>query len=498
MPITPSRARRVTLRAALALAAPAALAAPPAAAAAAPAPTVQVTLTTAGLGRALTRMPDLRLSRTAPSGRLISVEDGARGQRIRGFGAAMTNTSAWLIEDKLSPATRAALMKALFGPTGIGLRFLRVPMGASDFTATGTPYSYDDVPAGQTDPGLAGFSIAVDDAFVLPALQQAVALDPSLFVLANPWSPPAWMKSNDALSNLGGAGRWDPSAAGPLAAYFVAFLRAYARAGIHVQALTPQNEPGQGSIYPGMNMSEPEEAAFVDGDLVPALDAAGLHPEIYGYDWGWPANQIAYAHVLARSAAARNLAGIATHCYRGNPTAVAALHREAPQLEEIVDECSPGLAPAPTAEVAIASMRNWASTLALWNVALDPRGGPVQPPNYGCPRCTGVVTVDERSHGVTYTPDYYELGQLSKFVLPGAVRLGSNHFVSYVRPTKHRSMATAGLDDAAFQNPDGSHVVVAYNNSSAPIPFAVQDGGWYFGYRLPARATATFVWKARP
>jgi glucosylceramidase len=385
-------------------------------------------------------------------------------------------------------------MNALFGTSGIHLNFLRVPMGASDFTSGRRPWSYDDMPAGQSDPGLAHFSIAHDTPFTIPALQQALSINPGLFVVANPWSPPGWMKTNDAMSNVSNAGELKPSGARPLAAYFVKFLQAYAAVGIHVNAVTPQNEPGQASTYPGMNMSEPEEAAFVHNDLAPALKAAQLDTKIYGYDWGWPSHQIRLAYTLARSRVAGDLAGISTHCYRGNPTTIATLHAEAARLDEIVAECSPGIQPAPTSEVAIASMRNWASALALWNLALDPRGGPVQAPNLACPHCTGIVTIDERTHRVTYTRDYYQLGQLSKFVLPGAVRLGSNHFVSYVRPTKHRSMATRGLDDVAFENPDGSRVLVAYNSSSAPIPFAVEDRGRSFAYTLPGGATGTFIW----
>jgi glucosylceramidase len=407
----------------------------------------------------------------------------------------MTDTSAWLIWDILSPATRAGLMQALFGTGGIHLSFLRVPMGASDFTAEGQPWSYDDLPAGQSDPGLAHFSIAHDAAYILPALQQAVSVDPGMFVLANPWSPPGWMKTNDAMGNPDNAGSLKGSAAPSLADYFVRFLQAYAAAGIHVGAVTPQNEPGQSSIYPGLNMSEAQEATFVRDYLAPALRKAGLDAAIYGYDWGWPPRQIRFARALARSRAAGDLAGLATHCYIGSPAEIAALHAEAPHLDEIVDECSPGLMPAPTAEVAIASMRNWASALALWNLALDPKGGPVQPPNTACRRCTGVVTVDEATHAVTFTRAYYQLGQLSKFVLPGAIRLGSNHFVSYVRPTAHRSMVTAGLDDVAFANPDDSRVLVAYNTSRAPIAFSVKDGGRYFSYTLAPAATATFIWR---
>ena len=457
-------------------------------------PNVEVVLTSAHLGQALTRMPDLTFSSIDPGGPIIHVDEQSSFQTIKGFGGAMTDTSAWLIYDELSPATRAGLMNALFGTGGIHLSFLRVPMGASDFTSARKPYSYDDMPPGRSDPGLGHFSISHDTRFTIPALQQALSINPGMFVLANPWSPPGWMKTNGQMGNPDGKGYLKQSSYAPLARYFVKFLRAYSSAGIHVNAVTPQNEPGQSSIYPGMTLSEPSEAAFVEHDLAPALRAAKLDTKIYGYDWGWSPSQIRYGYKLARSAAARDLAGISTHCYRGDPTTMSTLHREAPDLDEIVAECSPGIMPASTSEVEISSMRNWASALALWNLALDPSGGPVEPPNLACPHCTGIVTVDPATGTVALTRDYYELGQLSEFVLPGAVRIGSNNFVSYVQPTKSRSLATRGLDDVAFQNPDGSRVLVAYNNSPAPIAFGVQDDGRYFSYVLGARATGTFVW----
>jgi O-glycosyl hydrolase len=455
---------------------------------------VEVVITSAHLSEALTRMPDLTWSSSDPGGPVIRVDEGARFQTVKGFGGAMTDTSSWLIGDMLSPSTRTTLMNALFGPAGINLSFLRVPMGASDFTSGGKPFSYDDLRPGRTDASLAHFSIRHDARFTIPALQQALSINPALFLLANPWSPPGWMKSNDALSNPGDTARLKPSSLRPLAQYFVRFLQAYSALGIHVNAVTPQNEPGQATSYPGMSMSEPTEAAFVLGYLVPELRAAKLDAKVYGYDWGWSAPQIRYASALAKSAAARELTGVSTHCYRGNPTAISALHAEAPRLDEIVAECSPGIMPDSTSEVAIGSLRSWASALALWNLALDPAGGPVQPPNNACPHCTGIVTIDEATHQVKFTRDYYQLGQISKFVLPGAVRIGSNHFVTYVHPTKHRRMATPGLDDVAFQNPDGSRALVAYNGSSAPIAFAVENDGQYFSSTLGPKATGTFVW----
>ena len=149
------------------------------------------------------------------------------------------------------------------------------------------------------------------------------------------------------------------------------------------------------------------------------------------------------------------------------------------------------------AEAMIGSFRAWASAVGLWNLALDPAGGPVQQPNRGCPRCTGIVAVDEQTHAVTYGLNYYQLGQVSKFVSPGAVRIASNSFVSNFRTPTGVYGATPGLDDVAFRNPDGSIALVADNSSGSRLRFVVAADGRSFRYALPPRTTATFVWRLR-
>ncbi len=297
-------------------------------------------------------------------------------------------------------------MAQLFGRTGLHLGFLRVPMGASDFSAQGVPYTYDDMPAGQTDPTLANFSIAHDRAYILPALRAALAENPRTLLLASPWSAPGWMKDSGVLSNPADLiGTLQPSAYAPLAAYFVKFLQAYRAAGVPIWAVTPQNEPGQNTTYPGMNLTEAGEAAFVTQDLAPALRSAHLPTRIYGYDNSWYGGGMGFAYALALGPAARDLAGIATHCYFGTAAEISGLHRVAPGLDQVVSECSPGSGLAfTTSQLEIAATRNWASAVTLWNLALDPAGGPVQPPNYGCRGCTGVVTVDPVAHTVTPDP----------------------------------------------------------------------------------------------
>lgn len=470
-----------------------------------------VTQTNANLSQALTTLPPLRFKLGSPPRRVrvITIHDTQRFQTMQGFGAAMTDTSAWLIWDKLTPRRRSSLMRKLFapGPSGIGISYVRVPIGASDFTQGRTPYSYDDLPSGQSDPTLANFSIAHDTAYILPVLRAMRSIDPRVTTLASEWSPPPWMKANGSFGNPGPpSGSLLPVDYPVLAQYFVRFLSAYAAAGVPIQAITPQNEPEQLTNSAGMDFTESQEARFIGSDLIPALNAAHLRPAILGYDFEWscrnsptavPCDPRYPAELAADPHVGAELAGIAWHCYAGNVDAMSSLHARAPRLAEVLSECtSGGYTPGPPAQLEIAAARNWAKAVVLWNLALDPRGGPVQPPNFGCPGCTGLVKVDERTRQYRPGRDYYQLGQASRYVRPGAVRIGSNTFVTdrntYLKT--RGGYTSPGLDDVAFLDPNGTRVLLAYNSSRSPIRFAVRWRGSYFTYSLAPQAMATFRW----
>jgi glucosylceramidase len=457
------------------------LASAPSAAAARRATVVQ---TTANLHDALTIQAPQAFTRTrAPGSTVIRVDAGIRYQKIDGFGGAMTDSSAWLLYDELAPAWRAPTMNALFGPDGLRLNFVRIPMAASDYTVSATPYSYDDQPSGQTDPTLADFSIAHDEAYIIPALKEALAVNPGIFTLASPWTAPPWMKANDGYGNVNLSGSVLPQDYPALASYFVKFIQAYQAQGVPIDAITPMNEPNAQSGFPGSFLTPADDATFLPQYLVPALDAAGLGPAIFGDD----DTQLADAQALLSGPAAPALGGIAFHCYDGMGQ-MSALHAEYPAEDIIMDECSPGIIPYATAEVPIDATRNWASAVQLWNLALDTSGGPYGT-MWGCAGCTGVVTVNRRSGTPRFGLNYYQYGQTTRYVQPGAVRIFSTRLVS------DRYGVTAGVDDVAFVNPDGSKVLVAYNNRARAATLAVRWRGRYLNWTLPGRGTVTLIWR---
>jgi glucosylceramidase len=467
---------------------------------------VQVVQTDVGFSQELSTQAGRALSTLVPQGLpVIDVNPQLRYQQFTGVGAALTDSSAWLIYDEPSPTSRLALLQALFGAAGtqnslglpaIHLNFLRVGIGSPGAMTEGQPYSYDDNPPGGSDPRLNSFSIAPDLNYIIPTLQQALQINPNMEVFANPWSPPAWMKTENTLDNPDGQNALQPQNYGTFANYIVKFIQAYEGEGVPITAIAPQNEPssGQGGAtnYPGMEFPESDEAQFIAQNLVPALHEAGLQTKIYGNDLSW--SSASYASALAAGPTGGDLAGISWHCYFGSPTAMTQQHAATPGLDQLVDECSPEIRGFGTPEFLISSLRNWASAVSAWSVALDPSGQPVQPGN-SCPGCLGPVSINEPTGAIALRPEYYQLGQVSAFVQPGATRIDSPNMVTYGVNASNIETVSPGLDDVAFQNPDGSYVLVVYNNNSAaPITFAVDEAGRYFTYSLPNNAMTTFVW----
>ena len=267
---------------------------------------------------------------------VVTVDESVRYQQMDGFGASLTDSSAWLIWNQLTKEQRSTLMQQLFSPDeGIGISLLRQPMGASDFSASGN-YSYDDIPTGQVDVGLNDFSIAHDTAYIIPLVKQARSLNPSLNVVALPWSSPAWMKTIDIMNG----GNMNTAYNASLAQYFVLFLQAYQAEGIPIYAISVQNEPLNATLsYPSEYLAAADEAAFIANDLGPALQGAGLGSvKIFAYEHNWDHPE--YAETVLGGPASSFVAGSSFHCYAGDESAQSGVKTLFPDKDIWLTECS--------------------------------------------------------------------------------------------------------------------------------------------------------------
>jgi glucosylceramidase len=465
---------------------------------------VEAYQTTPDLLEALTQIATMKFrSRHArgSSTPTITVDDAEQFQPIDGFGASLTDAAAWLFAKKLPPDVTGSTFRLLFGrEDGIALSFLRQPIGSSDLAVT--LYSYDDLctqtttacttPAGVDDPSLTHFSLAHDREYILPLLKEALAINPQIRIMLSPWSPPGWMKTSGSMLGLNPATK-QPSTLRPefyqaYANYLVRTIEGYQAAGVPVYALSMQNEPLYAAPdYPGMLMPARQQAAFLADALGPALGAAHLTTKVLVYDHNWDHPE--YPETVLNDPKARaSAAGIAWHHYGGNPGVMTRLHDEFPDMGEWETEAGGGtwqtgsIVPHEAAEL-VAVMRNWARSYVLWTLATDQDHGPHVG---GCGQCRGVITLDltnPQNPRVTPEPDYYVLGQASKFVYPGALRIASTE------------PEGTGLKDVAFRNPNGTIVLYTVNTSADSQSFRIRFHRKTAATILPAGTVATFVWK---
>ena len=279
-------------------------------------PAVELWVSTQDRKLQLAQQPDIEITADDGAPADVVIDTGKTYQSIVGFGAAMTDSSAWLIQNRLSPTQRYDLLHELFGPPpGLDLNMLRLTIGGSDFSLQ--QYTLDDLPFGQVDPGLQHFNVAANLPDLIPTVREALAVNPELRIVASPWSAPAWMKTS---ANLIGGTLLEPYES-TYAQYLLKYVDTYRSYGIPIFALTVQNEPGFVPVtYPGMELSAGQRARIIAQYLGPALASRTPKTRILGWDHNWDEPDQPLG-VLADPDASPYIDGIAWHCYQGNPSA---------------------------------------------------------------------------------------------------------------------------------------------------------------------------------
>jgi glucosylceramidase len=447
-------------------------------------PKLQSWVTTGDKSQLLTAQPS---SGVVTAGELaglpvVNVDAKERHQTIVGFGGAITDASAWLIQTKLTPTQRDRLLRELYGrgEGGLGFSFTRITIGASDFSLD--HYSLDEAPGGAADPKLEHFSLKRPQEYVFPTVRAALKINPDLKVMASPWSAPAWMKTTGALVK----GQLKPEAYPVYADFFARYVKAARKVGVPTDYLSIQNEPDfEPDNYPGMRWLAKDRARFFGEHLAPTFEREKIATKVLDWDHNWDKPEQPTT-VLADPKARAFLAGVAWHCYAGDVSAQQPVTDANPDKEVFLTECSGGeWAPKfddsfawMVENLIIGSVRGGSRGVLMWNLALDETFGPHKG---GCSDCRPFVTIDSKTGVITRTQEYYAFGHASRFVKPGAVRIGS--------PAKVGDLRTV-----AFHNRDGGRVLIVLNVGKEPATFAITEGGRRFRTSLPARAAGTFTW----
>jgi len=446
---------------------------------------------------------------TGESAAVLRILPEEKFQTITGFGGSFTESTAHLLS-KLSPAKRKEVIDAYFGDSGAKYSLTRTHMNSCDFSLS--QYSYAPI-AGDTL--LEHFSVEEDKDDIIPMIQDAMAASTDGFkIISSPWTAPPWMKDNKQYVG----GKLLPKYYDTWALFFSKYVTAYQKEGIDIWGITIENEPlGNGNNWESMHYTPEEMNDFVIHHLGPKLEADEHDIKILGYDQNRGDELKEWIDVMYTNVeSTRYFAGTAVHWYNSTydyfGESLQYAHNAAPDkyiinTEACVDSEVPkwqddqwywskeatdwgwDWAPEETkhlhpkyapvnryARDIIGCLNNWVDGWIDWNMVLDKQGGPNWFKNW----CVAPVIVDLKTDEVYYTPIYYTLAHFSKFIRPGAVRIGLE-------------IKDTSLQATAAQNPDGSIAVVVFNEGNTPKHYSVNLDGSSKSISIEPQAIQTLV-----
>jgi glucosylceramidase len=431
--------------------------------------------TTAGTQRHA-KQPSLSWSKnTAASGDVIDIVTSREYQNVLGFGAAFTDAACFTL-NRLDPSARKQLLHTLFDPSQMGLSVSRVCIGSSDYSTK--EYSYDE--GTDPDPEFKRFSIDHDRAYILPILKEVRAVNPDMWLLGSPWSPPAWMKPNKSM--LGGCMR--RSSLAPYSQYFEKFLDAYAAEGVRINSVTPQNEidTEQDGRMPACCWPQEYEIEFVRDHLGPRMAKSSNPADIWILDhnynlWGRVVCE------LEDERARPFIKGVAWHGYVGSPEQMMNVKKAFPQVDMFWTEGGPDFEGttyltewAKWADTFTGILRNQSRCIIAWNYALDEKGNP----NIGPFKCAGLVTVDSKTRQITQSAQFWAFA----------------HFSGHIKRNA-RIVESAGSNDikhVVAKNPNGDMIAVLTNMATQARSATLILGGSAVKVDLPADSITTIAW----
>jgi glucosylceramidase len=423
----------------------------------------------------------------------IRLHPDERYQEMDGFGAAITGSTCFNLLQMTPNDRRQFLTETFSDREGMGYSYIRISIGCSDFSLS--EYTCCDTQ------GIAHFALtAEENDYVIPVLQEILAINPNVKILGSPWTCPRWMKVNN-LTDLQAYNSWtdgqlNPACYADYGTYFVKWIQAFASNGITIHAVTPQNEPLNRGNSASLYMGWQEQAEFVNKSLVPQLKAAGLATKVYLFDHNYNYDGIADQNdypvrIYATGVDDEVVVGAAYHNYGGNKDELKDIHGKSADKELIFTETSIGTwnngknlsdrLMEDMHEVALGTVNNWCKAVIVWNLMLDTDQGPNR--DGGCQTCYGAVDIDRSNYKtITRNSHYYIIGHLAAVVKPGAVRIGADGYTA------------AGISYAAFQNTDDSYAFVLLNNTDSGKRITLSDDNHHFSYEVPAKSVVSYQW----
>ena len=464
---------------------------------------------TSAQGNSLKKITEFSKSESLVS---ITLNPEEKFQTIIGFGGSFTESSAYLL-NKLSASNRKKILNAYFSEEGANYSLTRTHIASCDFSLSN--YTYAKV---ENDRLLENFSIEEDKGDIIPMILEAKSISKNGFnIIASPWTAPPWMKDNKKYVG----GKLLPEFNDAFALYFSKYLEAYKKEGIAIWGVTVINEPhGNGNNWESTLFSPKEMTDFVQHHLGPKLEKDGwADVKILGYDQNRAGIKEWVDVMYKDEKSSKYYDGLAIHWYESTyevfPEDLQYAHKKSPnkyliQTEACVDSEIPHwnddawywkkeatdwgwdwasekdkyLHPkyAPVNRYAtdiIGCLNNWVDGWVDWNMVLDKQGGPNWFKNW----CVAPVIVDPEKDEIYFTPLYYTMAHFSKFIRPGAVKIGC--------AINHKDLLAT-----AVKNPDGTMAVVVFNPTSEKHSLEIKLNNTIKIISIDAKALQTIIIKS--
>lgn len=422
-------------------------------------------------------------------------------QTMDGFGYALTYSSCYNLM-QMAGHERRELLRRTFSPTtGYGVSYTRISIGCSDFSSK--VYTLCD------KKGIENFALTTDETdYVIPVLKEVLAINPGLKIMASPWTCPKWMKVKDPSARVPydswTGGRLNPDYYADYAQYFVKFIEAFRREGIHIHAVTPQNEPLHSGNCASLYLPWEEEAALIS-HMAPAFKRAGISTKIYCFDHNYNYDNVAgqedypikvFNALNGEMEGSELVVGSAWHDYGGSSTELDDIYQQAPDKEIVFTESSIGTwndgrnlgkrLIADMKNLIISTVTRQCRAVVVWNMMLDLNRGPNL--DGGCTTCYGALDIDPKNyHTVTANSHYYIMAHASMAARQGAVRIAT------------KGSTISQVSHVAFKNPDGTYGVVIVNEGTGNKNISVLESTDAIArVNVPAKSVVSVVLGGEP
>ncbi|WP_044339163.1 glycoside hydrolase family 30 protein [Rossellomorea aquimaris] len=438
---------------------------------------VKVILTAKGTGDRFSEKEPVSFSEGLASTR-IELEPERKYQEMLGFGGAFTEAAAHSLS-LISPEKRKEIIQRYFDPIeGLGYRFGRTHINSSDFSLGNYSYVEDG------DTSLESFSIEREKKLVIPFIREAMEVaGRELSIVASPWSPPSWMKTNGEMNN---GGKLLSEYEAVWADYYSKYIEAMEEEGIRIWGVTIQNEPEAKQVWDSCLYTGEEERDFIKNHLGPTLAENG-HDDVKVIIWDHNRDVIyERAHaVLSDPEAAKYVWGTGLHWYVSEEFEnLSKVHHAFPDKHLIFTEgCMEGGVQVGSWDTGerygrniIGDLNNYLEAWIDWNLVLNEEGGPNHVGNY----CDAPVIVDTVKDEVHYNSSYYYIGHFSKYIKEGARRIGCQ-------------VSNDSILATSFENPDGEIVVVAMNSNNGNEEISISFAEGSMSTTLPSHSIATLI-----